>query len=689
LSTEQLIVELIARTDNLEAGLNASNEELRRLRGNVDEADSGLRRFSGTAKAVGGAVVKAGAGVIAMGTAITAMVLSAASGRKELEQFARMAKTTESDFKALSFATSQFGIEADQIADITKDISDKIGEFVTAGTGAFQDVGDVLKLTTDETRALALEFQNLTGEEVISRLAKDLEEAGASGDQTTAVFEALGSDLSKLKPLFADNSKELIKLKARFDEVNDAIKITDLQAEKLKDVSKTFNLLTSSLGNAATAVSATLAPVLDDFFNDIIEVVPEATQTLIDFINKFKSLENINSTEAASKILDDAKSEVEQLKKDLESSKARRLATGGKFDSSRVNQRAIQEDIDQAEIQVQKAKERLEVLKEIEAISDAETREGGKIGGATGDPLDPASPLVMADDEAERLEALRKFTQTRAELLDAQLLDDVKRLEEAKETLGLKDEELFARRIELVEEFNDRKASLEDDQGGDSELDALREFTQTRSEILDAQLLDDIERLELAAETFGLKDEELYARRIELVKEFNDRKASLEDDNLDKKDEDTKTEMGWAESSMKSQLDQGTKLLTSLGNNSKTAHKIKQGLAIGNTIMTTAENINEQFPNPVGMTLAGLTGAAQLAAITSSTSNGGGSLPSATSAPPPPRDEPTKNFNDQGATITDISDQQQTSQRLVIEFNDEVVDAISRQIQKSQSDGRT
>ena len=50
---------------------------------------------------------------------------------------------------------------------------------------------------------------------------------------------------------------------------------------------------------------------------------------------------------------------------------------------------------------------------------------------------------------------------------------------------------------------------------------------------------------------------------------------------------------------------------------------------------------------------------------------------------------PQQNFNDQGTTITDISDGGMTSQRITIEFNDEVVDAISRQIQKSQSDGRT
>jgi hypothetical protein len=219
------------------------------------------------------------------------------------------------------------------------------------------------------------------------------------------------------------------------------------------------------------------------------------------------------------------------------------------------------------------------------------------------------------------------------------------------------------------------------------ELDALREFTLTRAELLDAQLAKDIERLELASETFDLKDGELYRRRLEIVRDYTDKKARLEKGNMDSKDKDTKTEIKWSDSAAKTQLDTGTKLLTSLGNNSKTAHKIKQGLAVGNTIMTTAENINEQFPNPIGMTLAGLTGAAQLAAIMSSTSDGGGSL--APAPPAVPEQSPQDSFNDQGTTITDISGGEMTSQRMIIEFNDEVVDALSRQIQKSQSDGRT
>ena len=88
------------------------------------------------------------------------MTLKASSSRKELEAFARQAKTTEENFQALSFATNQFGVNAEQIADISKDVADRLGEFATAGTGTFQDYADVMKLTKEQAKKSLLSFNH-------------------------------------------------------------------------------------------------------------------------------------------------------------------------------------------------------------------------------------------------------------------------------------------------------------------------------------------------------------------------------------------------------------------------------------------------------------------------------------------------------------------------------------------------
>ena len=293
MATESLIIELDAKTAKLDARLKKTEEHLDKLNEQTQKNDNSFKKFGERADALAGGLAKVATVVLAVNAAVTAMVLSAASGRKELEAMSRQAKTSTEDFQALAFATLQYGVNAEQIADISKDISDKVAEFGIAGTGAFQDYADSMKMTKDETRALAIEFQTLSSQEVIGRMVSQMEAAGMSSTDMTFALESMGNDLSKLQPLFAGNSKELIQLKKRFDDVNESLQITDVQADKLKEVSTAYTLMTSQLGNAATAISATLAPVMDDFFNDVIAVVPQATQTIIDFANSFLDAKNI------------------------------------------------------------------------------------------------------------------------------------------------------------------------------------------------------------------------------------------------------------------------------------------------------------------------------------------------------------------------------------------------------------
>lgn len=386
MATQSLIIELDAKTAKLDAGLKKTEDRLAILEDKTKKTDSSFKKLTSTAGMVAGQLAKVSAVVLAVGTAITAMTLKAASSRKELEGFARQAKTSAEDFQALSFATSQYGINAEKIADISKDISDKVGEFAAAGTGTFQDYADVMKLTKDEARTLAIEFQSLSSEEVIGKMVSEMEAAGTSGAQMTFVLESMGSDLSKLLPLYKGNSKELLTLKKRFTDVNDSLQITGIQAEKLKAVSVTYGLLTSQLGNAATAVSATIAPVMDDFFNDIIEVVPDATQSIIDFINSFLDAENITSVGAVNKQIKITKDEMQATTELMENQKGR-MAKASQFQLNADARRL-------ADLEAQ-----LVVLKEQEvSLENANRLKGGEIGGEGGGEVVPLVGIGTGDE---------------------------------------------------------------------------------------------------------------------------------------------------------------------------------------------------------------------------------------------------------------------------------------------------
>ena len=450
MATEKLIVELDARTKKLDAKLQSTEDKLDKLGEAVKKNDKGFAGMGQTAKTLAGGLAKVATIAVAVNAAISAMVLASASNRRELETLSRQAKTTAEDFQALAFATKTYGINADQIADISKNISDKVGEFSAAGTGAFQDYADVMKLTAAEARQVAIDFEGLSSQQVIGEMVKQMESAGVSGDKMTFVLESMGNDLSKILPLFSKNSKELNTLKARFDSVNSSMKITAEQSKSLNELTTSFDLMKSSIGNASTAISATLAPVLDEFFNDIIEVVPTATQTIVNFINSFMEAENIQTIAGVEAQLDSAKQAVERLKN--EQKELSETTLEGKNSSLQQGIALSQnnEAMKQAEervIELTARYKELEEQKEQNALKDAERLEGKKIGGSTGEDIQDGDGIGTGD----QIKAIEDRFKTETELL-------TEKYELEREMLG----EHHANLLDLEEEYFQALIDIDD-----------------------------------------------------------------------------------------------------------------------------------------------------------------------------------------------------------------------------------
>ena len=454
MATEELIVKLDAKTAKLDAKLKKSTDGLEKLENKTNRADGGLKKLGGGAKIAGAAILKTAVAAAALAGAVSAMVISSANGRRELEILAKQAKTSAKDFQALSFATSRYGINAEQIADISKDIADKVGEFSAAGTGAFQDYADVMKLTKDGAMDAAREFEGLSSQEILGTMVSRMEEANVSGDKMTFVLESLGNDASRLIPLFKGNSKELLELKKRFNDVNDSLQITGTQAAALQDVSNTFTLMTSSMGNASTAISATLAPVFDDFFNDIIDIVPDATQTIIDFVNSFLDAENITSIAGVTKEIAASNKEIAMQK--------------GIIDKD-LNPRATKaaKSILKTEI---KRKEELEtqlvLLQEQEkSLENANRLRGGQIGGEDGADL-PEGGLGTGD-EIQEIEDRFKLEE---ELLAEKLARELEMIGENLE-LRRKLTDAFASDVQVMEFKREKERGKEVDKEKKEEKD--------------------------------------------------------------------------------------------------------------------------------------------------------------------------------------------------------------------------
>ena len=472
---ESLIIELDAKTATLDAKLKRTEDNLDNVEKATTKVDKSLVSLSSAAKFTAKGIAVMATAAFAVSTAIDAMVLSSARNRRELELLSSQAKTSTSDFQALSFATNQYGINAEQIADISKDIADKIGEFAAVGTGTFQDYADVIKLTKEEAQKTAIEFQSLSSQEVIGKMVSEMEKAGVTADKMTFVLESMGNDLSRLAPLFANNSRELLTLKKRFTDINETLVITDLQADKLKEVSTSFELMTAQIGNATTAISATLAPVMDDFFNDVISVVPQATQTIIDFINSFLDAENITTIAAVDKQIQESQGRILELQE--EKTALSKQDTSFRKDSGEFNQRAIvqlQEAIDLERVRTAELNEQLGLLEgQKKQLEDAKGLKGGQIGGEVGEDISTGTGT------GDQIQAIADRFKEEEDLLIEKLARELEIIGDNNELkLALEDEFLIAI-VNLDQEAEDRKKKARKDAAKDKiKIDINRQKTE-------------------------------------------------------------------------------------------------------------------------------------------------------------------------------------------------------------------
>jgi hypothetical protein len=459
-SEESLVVKLKGDTADLDKKLDKTSNSLNELDDNTKKSDKSLASMGKVAGVAGGAVLGVAKAAIAVGTALTTMITLTAKSEQELQSLSRQAKLTTGEFEALAFATKQYGINAEQVADISKDISDKLGEFASTGTGAFQDFADVTGKTTEEAQALAAEWQNLSSQQVIQEIANQLEDAGASANETTFVFESLGNDLSKLTPLFSDNGKELAELTKRYNDVNAALSITQQEAEGLTGAATSFDLLTETLGNGAKVISAQLAPALNEFFNSIIEVVPTATNTIVDFINKFREAANIDNISSINRELEELTQTASDYQEQINA------MIGGEYVSTDFS-----DDLEAQAKGLSIVNERIaELIEQRDKLQNTQGQvdqpSGGFIGGSIGSS--------EAEEEAEKeLQLLIGRLKTEEQILGEQYAKDLETAAGQKELL-LEIERKYLEDVKAIRD-EDRQATLDADQEAFDIMNDLRQ----------------------------------------------------------------------------------------------------------------------------------------------------------------------------------------------------------------------
>lgn len=697
MSTEKFLFEIAANTKKLRDELKDSRSESTKLGDDLVKTEKKSKNFGdGLSSAAKGATILATA-VVAATTAVTAFAVAQGRNIRETEAMATAAGLTSEEFKRMSFVMGTAGISGEKFGDIMKDTQEKVGDFLNTGGGGFQDFADAMGYTKDQASEVANEFKNLNGQEVLQAMVSRMQAAGVSSQQMSHALEGMASDTTRLIPLLRDGGAAAKELGDKYDAVN--IELTDEEKKQFKDLADNVDLASASFVNMLQNAVAPLVPKMNELLESFTGFFRESA-------TKAK-LFRIYGDQEVIKDIDNIE-EVEELTKRVIQD---RIELGQKLERGGISSKGFADKLQELAITQDNLAVQKEILSIKKLLADIDEKnkpkeEENKPTKSGADNIKLEEKLLedlkarqdaqkselrlLLDEKTERLKILEGMYDEENKLsadklkekkqiekqIEADYLDQAREVAKTEEQAKL--ESIVNEQKALEEILNHKLISQEEYQAKLNEI--IGEYAP---ETLDPDLLEERNQYELAQ----LNDK--LGNQLISYQEYFEKLGTLkEKDTEDKKAKD-KLENFWSKSSVKTQLDQGTALLTSLGNNSKTAHKIKQGLAAANAGMNTAEGVTKALAdqNYVGAALTAATGVAQIAAILASKPDGSGSVVTPTAQAP--TQQPIESYSEQSSTLTDLSSGGNSSQRLVLEFNDDVVDVIARKIDESKRNGRT
>ena len=151
----------------------------------------------------------AAAGVVGLATGLAMYVSNAAAHGRELQEYATKAGLTVEQVQALSYATEQYNISGDKMADILKDTREKLGEYAASGGGGFKDF---FENVAPKVGVTVQQLQKLSGPDVLIAVKNAMDAANVSAQEQTWYLESLASDLSVVNPLLENNGARLREL---------------------------------------------------------------------------------------------------------------------------------------------------------------------------------------------------------------------------------------------------------------------------------------------------------------------------------------------------------------------------------------------------------------------------------------------------------------------------------------------
>ncbi|WP_420567714.1 phage tail tape measure C-terminal domain-containing protein [Thalassovita sp.] len=243
----------------LEGVGEAGSRGFGRLSREMELANTRMAAFARRAR------IAATAAATALAGAVVAMTRSTVAAANEINQLSQVANANPEVFQRWSAASATVGIEQEKLADILKDVNDRVGDFLQTGGGPmadfFENIAPRVGVTADQ-------FARLSGPEALQLYVSSLERAGVSQQEMTFYLEAMASDATRLIPLLQNGGVEMTRLgnqAQRLGAVLDADAIVAMRRSELALVS-----ISQVFEGVRNRVAVALAPSLEAMANSFV-----------------------------------------------------------------------------------------------------------------------------------------------------------------------------------------------------------------------------------------------------------------------------------------------------------------------------------------------------------------------------------------------------------------------------------
>lgn len=278
-----LTIDLIAKVGGFVQGMDKAERSSQKWR---DQVKKDAKEVSSSIISVGAAAATAAVGIGAAGLAI---VKNTAQQVTEADRWAKSLKMSTQDLLSWQYAAEQAGLTGDNIADIFKDINDKVGDAVLNKSGEAAQALDTLGLSAQKLAQQSPDKQLMAISEALQKIPT---QAGK-----TNTLESLGNDLSKMLPLF-DNNNEKLK---QFIQLSKDFGVAPPQEDidNLVKVNQFFQDIETSARGLKMEIASGLAKIdltpLQDGLDDIRDVFtdPAVLQGLSDLVGEAISLAGV------------------------------------------------------------------------------------------------------------------------------------------------------------------------------------------------------------------------------------------------------------------------------------------------------------------------------------------------------------------------------------------------------------